>query len=504
MSSISTDLFGSPGLVSVEHQVKGLIAAAEANIERLTIQIRELTLRRERERSILASLRLMVIPIGKLPTELLVEILELVVGSPFDPRHYYKDEARGALRRVLCLSHVSPYWRQIVHNAPRLWARSFIEICVDRESKDHYLDGLETFLARSNQLPISVALVLGGKNSDYAESPKTMARVVASTAHRWKRLDIEMPSFRSFNKIPSETFEALEHLSVDGFEKQTDPVVAFQSSPRLQNFTFFARKVSKIHLFRLPWSQLVHLDVNDPSLSRCRAILLQCSQLVSANFTTSCVWKSASGATGSPIVTLPFLDRLALAFHGVATPNQIHGIEAFLMPLALPSLKTFELDFQDDEAAFWPTQTVTSFQGRCPNIDKITLYSSSLSSEELITLLRNGLALATLEVTDCRNCINDDFWDALEYRAADASPLAPKLKDLGLEYVGDSFEDGAMEAAIRSRWWPNDGMSDGASPGISRLERAWVSPSGGDEPFGEAVQARMQDMVVQGLDLNLA
>ncbi|KAF7363841.1 F-box domain-containing protein [Mycena sanguinolenta] len=482
MSSTNADLFGSPILVSVENQVKGLIAAAEANIERLTTQIRDLSLRRERERSILATLRLMVVPVGKLPTELLVEIFKLVVDADttLGPTSYYFDgEVRTPLRGVLCLSQVSPYWRQIVHNTPQLWTRNLFEICVDRESKAHYLDELQTFLARSNPLPISIALALSAEDSSYVAAPKTIARIITPTIHRWKSLKVELPYFRSFNDIPSERFEALEHLSIGGFKKQTDPVVAFQFSPRLQNFTFYSEGVSKIHLLRLPWSQLVHLDLTDVSLS--------------------------SAATGSLVVTLPSLERLALTFQGVATPNEIHGIEAFIAPLVLPSLKTLELDFEDDRAAFWPTQAVTSFQGRCPNIEKITLSNSSLSSEELLTLLRNGHALTTLKITLCWDCINNHFWDALQYRVSDASPLAPKLKHLDFEYVAQGFEEGAMEAAIRTRWWPYASVSDGPFPPISRLGTVWVSCFGGDfEPFSEEFKAGMQDIVDQGLDLDLS
>ncbi|KAJ6502098.1 hypothetical protein C8R45DRAFT_975386 [Mycena sanguinolenta] len=498
MSSISTDLFGSPALVSVENQVKSLIAAAEANIERLTTQIRELNLIRERERSILAYLRLMVVPIGKLPIELLVEIFKLVVEAPHPPGYYFQDDARAALRRVFCLSQVSPYWRQIVHNAPQLWARNFIEICVDRESKEHYLDGLETFLARSNPLPMSVALVLSAKDSNYAQSPKTIARVVTPTAHRWKRLEIEMPSLHSFNKIPSETFEALEHLSIDGFEKQRDPVVAFQFSPRLQNFTFFANMVSKIHLFRLPWSQLVYLEVNDTSLSGCRTVLLQCSQLVSAEITTSYTWDSTLPATASALVTLPLLGRLDLTFRGVATPNEIHGIEAFLQPLALPSLKTLNLDFDSEQYEFWPTQVVTSFQGRCPNIEEIELRYSSISSGELIALLGNAHALVSLKIACCWECITEDFWDALRYHPPDSRPLVPILRDMELEAVVDSYA--AMEAAIRSRWWLDDDVAQSRSPHISRLKNVWVYS---DEPFSEEFKAGMQDIADQGLNLRL-
>ncbi|KAF7363844.1 F-box domain-containing protein [Mycena sanguinolenta] len=219
MPSFNPTLFGSPSLASVENQVKGLIATAEANIERLTTQIRELNLLREKERSILATLRLMVVPIGKLPTELLVEIFKLVVGSPDYPTCYFEDKARATLHSVLCLSQVSPYWRQIVHNAPQLWARNFIEICVDRESEKHYLDGVEALLARSNPLPVSIALVQIAWNSNHTDAFKTIARIVTSTAYRLKILRIDMPDLCFLNDLPPKTFEAPSSFSLSNVRR---------------------------------------------------------------------------------------------------------------------------------------------------------------------------------------------------------------------------------------------------------------------------------------------
>ncbi|KAF8205747.1 hypothetical protein K438DRAFT_521882 [Mycena galopus ATCC 62051] len=510
MSSINAgDLFGSPALVSVENQVKALIAAAEANIERLTAKIRELNSRRDRERSILATLRLMVVPIGKLPTELLVEIFKLAVKTPFllidgTLGMDCASSARASLRDLLRLSQVSSYWRQIIHNMPPLWAQGFVEICLDRDRLE-YLDGLNTVLTRSNPFPISISLVRTPKDSTRSESALTIARMAATTAHRWKNLSIELSSFHPFEEAQPEPFEVLERLYIEDFSQQKDPVVAFQSSPRLWNFTLYSGStVSTIHLFHLPWSQLTHLDVDDMSLGGCRAVLLQCTHLVSGTFSTSYAWDSPFPATESPVATLPRLQHLTLTFNGIA-PNEIHGLEAFVMPLTLPSLKSLRLEFHGREAEFWPIDTFSGFQRRCPNIKKITLFLSTIPSEGLIALLRNGRALTTLNIENCSQCVDQQFLNALRYDVADPAPLAPKLKNISLEYVRDDFEDSVLEAAIRSRWW-GDGVSNGSPPRVSRLRSVSVSRHDydDDESFREGLKARMQDMVDQGLRLDVA
>ncbi|KAJ6532008.1 hypothetical protein B0H19DRAFT_1189564 [Mycena capillaripes] len=219
---------------------------------------------------------------------------------------------------------------------------------------------------------------------------------MALTAARWKNLHINLDSFLHFNDLPPATFEALDHLFVENFSTQITPVIAFQSSPHLRNFTLNTLDgPSKIDLFHLPWSQLTHLDVEDTSLGGCRTVLLQCSNVVWAKFETSYQWDLTSRATDSPLVTLPSLNRLLLDFSGIPNPDEIHGIEAFLVPLALPSLKTLKLDC---ESEFWPTQVFSEFQNRSQKIEEVSLRFSSINSEGIIALLRHGPALTTLWV----------------------------------------------------------------------------------------------------------
>ncbi|KAJ6531986.1 hypothetical protein B0H19DRAFT_1273158 [Mycena capillaripes] len=356
MSVETTHLFRSADLRSIENQVECLIAAAEANIERLTEQIRELNCARERERHTLSTLRMRLLPIGKLPTELLVEIFQLAVHTPVQQlwkawnwmaRSWSNDneDSRAALLKVLYLSQVLSYWRLIVQDSQQLWAQAVVDISLGRNLTDQYLDGLEILLARSASLPISVSLTLIPRSSrnpsTFPESSETLARIMSPTAGRWKNLAINFDSFFRFNDLHHTAFTSLECLFIGDFSKQSDPVTAFQSCARLRNFTFKSSPwESKIHLFHLPWSQLTHLEAHDTSLGGCRTTLLQCSNIVWAKFQTSYRWDLSSQATDSPVINLPFLDRLILTFSGLPDPAEINGVEAFLMPLALPSLKT--------------------------------------------------------------------------------------------------------------------------------------------------------------------
>ncbi|KAJ6507939.1 hypothetical protein C8R47DRAFT_62853 [Mycena vitilis] len=518
MLSFKPTVFGTSGLTSVENQVRTLIVAAEANIEQLTTQIRELSVMRDRERSILATLRLMVVPIGKLPTELLVEIFKSVVTdppnamNPTSSRWGYRPDPQAALRKTLCLSQVSPYWRQIVHHSRQLWAQGVIDIRLGREMTDRYLDGLETLLCRSNPLPISVSVVRDAKtqNRNPSKATTTIPRILIPTAHRWQSLSFRLKSFVAFKDLPPATFEALETLSIEDFSKQTEPIVVFQRSPRLRSFTLntYHAPLAKIGLFHLPWSQLTHLDVDDVSLGGCRSALLQCHNVVSANFTTSFEWDLASSPTEAPATTLPFLTQLTLDFWGESNPNEIHGTEAFILPLVLPSLLTLTMQFDCSEGSErWPTTVFSAFQRRSPKIEEIAIHFCDINSEEMITLLRHGPALKTLELEDCWECIGDGFFEALQYKAADSTPLAPKLQNIAFSGVGMDFEPGVLEAAIRSRWWKDVRLPPGGTPPrVSRLNSVVVSCSmdgTDDTELGLYSKNGMQDLVEQGLCLQL-
>ncbi|KAJ7765684.1 hypothetical protein B0H16DRAFT_1687304 [Mycena metata] len=519
MSIESNLLFGSSRLKNIENQVQDLIEVAEANIRRLTAQIGELTAMRERERSVLSTLRLMVLPIGKLPPELLVEIFKIVVHTPTP---IFADfgilpgppvaQSSSALRRVHCLSQVSLYWRQIVHSTPQLWAEDIVTVSFDRQLTDRYLEGLDALLTRSTPWPISVSIACDTDPSTTLQSWQALAPIMLPTAMRWKTLQIDQGFLPHVESIPSGTLDALEWLLINHSENEpvSDLIVVFESSRRLRAFTLLSNSFypSTIRSLRMPWLQLTHLDVSDPSMPGCRAALLQCGNLMWAKIYTSYDWDSPSPALDSPVTILPFLSTLDLEFTGSPNLEEVHGLEAFIIPLALPSLKTFMLEL-DINGEFWPTAAFTDFQSRSPHIENFALRYSMIDSQKLITLLRHSPSLTTLDITHCSECIDNYFLDVFRWdHTANSAPLVPKLEHLSLIDVGFSFDYGPFEEAIRSRWW-KDGervLPGGSSPPVSRLKAVSATRNDDEEYsyFGNSdTKSRMQELVDQGLNISL-
>ncbi|KAF8194307.1 hypothetical protein K438DRAFT_1588186, partial [Mycena galopus ATCC 62051] len=116
----SLNLFCLPPTPTFESQAKILIAASEANIAHIESQIRDLESLRNRERGIIARLRMAIAPVHKLPAELLAEIFR----SAKWPRGSVTDmlpDRKSRIQRVQRLSQVCSYWRSVAHNTPRLW-----------------------------------------------------------------------------------------------------------------------------------------------------------------------------------------------------------------------------------------------------------------------------------------------------------------------------------------------------------------------------------------------
>ncbi|KAK7038098.1 hypothetical protein R3P38DRAFT_2615088 [Favolaschia claudopus] len=493
----------SSNLTQVENQVKGLIAAAEANIERLGAQIRELETLRQKERTVLATLRRMITPIGKLPTELLVEIFKLAVQTPLlrdppDANRLYDGEYREALRKVLCLAHVSPYWRHIIHNTPQLWAEGVLDFRCNREPKDPYLVELKAMLNRSAPHKISVSLHTGNR---YLEN--VVPSVFTATVARWRTLECRLQIFPSFEQLPSENFASLERLHLSGLWSQTAPITVFLSSP-LTHFTLRC-EAGTVKLFQLPWGQLTHIEILDESMSGCRSVLLQGHNLISATLHTSLKWDSDLASAHSPVVVLPFLETLNFTVWNCKTVP-VDGLEVLFMPLSLPALKTLNIEFYAEEEESWPTKVFFDFLDRAHKLERIKFTYSSIYAEDLVSLLQHTPALKTFELLGCWLCMQDDiFFTALRYDEADLTPLVPKLESLNFENVGE-IREGPFEQAICSRWWQDDGrvLADGSLPRVSRLKDIQIAPSDMEEDMLSAgLKVRMQKLVEQGLNLDL-
>ncbi|KAJ7172069.1 hypothetical protein C8R46DRAFT_1084745 [Mycena filopes] len=135
-------------MVSRGFNPEGLIAESQSKISVFDAQIAELQSLRSVERNKIGKLRYLSSPLSVLPLEMLSEIFKHSVASGLHLRQ----------PPAVHLSEVCQYWRQVTNSLPWLWSELRIE--VDENPQKAYLEAVRAWLARSAQLPLSIALTL--------------------------------------------------------------------------------------------------------------------------------------------------------------------------------------------------------------------------------------------------------------------------------------------------------------------------------------------------------
>ncbi|KAJ7166378.1 hypothetical protein C8R43DRAFT_193380 [Mycena crocata] len=325
---------GQSTTANFESQAKRLIETSEANIARIDSQIRDLMRLRDRERGIIARLRLVIAPIHKLPAELLVEIFLVATKSLVTTKSWSPFD-QTERRVVHTLSQVCAYWRRLAHTTPQLWT-GYLATTLKKTPSENYLASMKQWLERSSPLPIPVHLhkPIHGKGIDVGP----LMDVFISVAHRWKSATFYIPSLSFFSHIPGNVLHTLESLTLASADRKNDArLVTFLNAPRLRLLKLTTRNTA---LIPMPWSQLTTLTVTDPSPAACLGTLVQCTNVLSATFHTK-AWEEIPDASGT-VTTLTQLEILNIKFGDLTEPGE-HFVP-FFVGLALPALRKLDLD----------------------------------------------------------------------------------------------------------------------------------------------------------------
>ncbi|KAJ7646947.1 hypothetical protein FB45DRAFT_184477 [Roridomyces roridus] len=427
-------------------EIKCLIAATEAKMLSIQTQIDALTRTLETQRATLARLQWSILPMGKLPTELLVEIFAYSI----------LDQGDVPLR----LSHVCRYWRRIINSTPKLWNQGVMDVHLTGNTvAETYAKTLAALLARSAPLPVSISFKQHAQHAvdkiNLMEIAKHVFHAISATISRWKHLSMDVNSFKLLTDLPEGSFPILESLDAEyDTYGRVAPLGTFSSAPKLQNVSLFLHgsRTYNPRLLLLPWTQLTSLKLTYFSPSACLATILQCTRLVSADLTTS-EWDEPMPASPPVITTLPSLAVLHISFE--LGNDDVGLVSPFFAPLALPALHTLALTFDPTPSVLWPTAELSAFQSRSPHLRNIKLQHASITSSELASLLRLAPETTELTLHGCSDAVDDPLLDQLTYhKDTDAPPLAPRLRHLIVSGFGAyEFSARRLERMVRSRWW---------------------------------------------------
>ncbi|KAJ7754582.1 hypothetical protein B0H16DRAFT_1886679 [Mycena metata] len=483
-------------------RVAAQIHATEANIRLLSSLIRGLKSELVKERQVLSRLWFQVLPVGKIPTELLLEIFALVVEptmsepipakEPFDAGHPFQQALR--------LSQVCSSWRQIVLHAPRLWAAGPVDVRLQKMEKHprkSYLAILQALLDRSAPFSFTIS-IWDGSETSRADEPflNDVARLLTPTMSRWKVLSVNERAFEIFARMFPGPFTALESVDfryeAHGYDALR-PVDTFALCPRLCSVKVAPSGIYRMSnhaehdVLRMPWVQLTQLHLSELlDAATCRSILLQCTNIVAATLETI-EWDK--GDLPAPLTVLPFLTTLEMRFRKMYDPVGEVGVGAFFRPLSLPALADLNVEFD----CAWPTQDFSAFQNRSPNLVRFSLKDCPISAEELCNVLRLSPKLIALAL-ESKLGLDTDFLQALNYNPT--QQLVPRLQELYLQGSADHFAPHIFEAVVRSR------MTDTVSPDdVARLRRVFLKAHRYPHLPKSELRDRLQDLVECGLEL---
>ncbi|KAF7354738.1 hypothetical protein MSAN_01387800 [Mycena sanguinolenta] len=194
---------------------------------------------------------------------------------------------------------------------------------------------------------------------------------------------------------------------------------------------YWGRLLPRLRKLRIKmWSEVLRTDIlvswaqlTDPTLDSFHPnitldILAQCTSLIQATVTTN-GWALLPAAR-QDILALGHLRALNLCFYG-----EVNHFVPILDRLVAPELEELGLDFEPMEAVMsWVQTRFTAFQLRAPQITRLKLRCSYLTSDDLRTAIHHAPSLSHLQITGCKDCFDDELLGALHYKAG-VSPLAP-------------------------------------------------------------------------------
>ncbi|KAK7007930.1 hypothetical protein R3P38DRAFT_3026718 [Favolaschia claudopus] len=486
------NLLDASGSQSFEKLVKTLIAAAQENISRIDSQIKDLKCMRDREYGLIASLKLVISPIRKLPDEILAIVFRLAIDT------FYVSRIICALR----VSQVCKHWRQLAHRTPHLWTEQpSIRYDNRRGYSAEYIAATKVYLDRSAPLPISFHISSAAKPPKGTRFPPALVDVLFSAASRWKTLTLSGPPeiHHALAQLPPNSLPLLEEVAL--FDSLVN-APAFLCAPCLRSITLHAS--GNIATLLMPWAQLTNLRLTTVGFCTWLDTFLQCTNLVHAVLyaepADDDAQNNAPAASNNSIATLPFLESIDVSLLG-------DQVAPLFGRLALPRVHRIEISFiNTHDTAQWSLATSTifsQFQLRSPNIADLSLTVCDISPDELHAILLHSPCLTDLLLECCPDAVDDAILERLQYVAENAVHLAPRLQTLCLYPIGDSFAEESLLSMIRSRWWTTQELQAlPAPPPVARWQRVDITCYDADE-FSEFFYQQLSDLKAQGLDIDV-
>ncbi|KAJ7464744.1 hypothetical protein B0H11DRAFT_2051044 [Mycena galericulata] len=433
-------------------QIKDLLLAPSAEIERLDHEIAKLHHKRWTLRTFVDGHRALIAPIRRLPPDIVREIF--VACMPVD-----QNAAMSAHEAPLLLGRICSAWRTVALSTPTIWSSiHIVEPLVDpsEEIYEGCLQLVRTWLERSGAVPLSISF-RGCGNPLLDPSP--YFETVVSFSHRWQHISLWGCSGISLSKAQVPMLQSIKILDYAlGDERSIAETQEFLGAASVQDVVI-GTDINPMEL-PLPWSQLTTLvltRLRGPKRHLRRAIL---SSSTALNILSECRNLRKCALTifpsgGDETVTVPSSVELPLLSSLTISMGRLDSLprDDPLDHLVLPHLSEFVFSsyrFSENEMAF-PLLTLISTALRLQKVDVETLF---FTGNSLATFLRQlspsvrSLHLRQSIVGNAHDVVNQDILRLLTPQ--DHGWLLPNLETIELNHA-TGFSDDELLHFIRAR-----------------------------------------------------
>lgn len=392
---------------------------------------------------------------NRLPLELKVEIYANCLAS-------YPSLSTKEAPLLLC--RVSSSWRGVVQSTPKLWARFNIKVpnfgATDPTHNQSRMNALNLWLERSRNNELSIRITHSVVDAITDSRSAHLLAALIPHAHRWKDVDLH---------IPSSSIEPLQDSSLD-------VLPALRSVTLDMKGLWRSRVPFDVQSLGIPWGQLttlsLHFDFNHVlTLDKCSDILSQCARLTRCSVNADCTFTTRGRLPHK--INLPMLTHFSLMLHwgerfGI-TDRAGSCLVSFLEQLEFPKLQSFALQWlvnSDEGGRHWSEvhPRFLSILGTvAPTLRSLALAYLPLTDAEVVESLAQLHNLSYLELRFSladreQDPITDEFLRACTLRPDGPSPgILPLLESVHLQCYGARHTATHVIIFIQSRRIPIQG-----------------------------------------------
>jgi hypothetical protein len=417
-------------------------------------------------------------PIQNLPDEVLLMVFFFYRGSSYCVRGQVTDGYRprhtltspGGKHPLLVLTSVCAHWRDLALSSSRLWSSVHIDLAIldglGRHNRKIVKTRIDTFISRAANSLLDLHVLAYLSKFRSREGPEILERIFRCT-ERWNSVELVLgeaitatvaASLRlDANRTPL-PFPNLQHLHFDAlFPRDLTGLnrSLFMDSPKLKSLVL---NNGAAKCFQFPFRQLETLDIlfqDARYLDRIASPIHFKTLYLTINMYSHSLRRYT-------IHTIK-CDDLELDINSEQSFKQLLAMTRFadIKRLTICSGK-FSTDPIASSFPMKEFRTSFSQQTLC-QLTTFTLHRVGISEGELLSLLPLMPSLEAFLMSEDWECpppegrplIGEAFFRALDAsrHAFRSDPILPSLKKLYLA-ITTPFNEEAMLAMVRSRWWP--------------------------------------------------